>query len=467
MAYTIDVLELQLDLDTQVHTATGGRRAALEHALRSAVRSGRLDVGTTLPSTRALASDLGLSRSTVVAAYEQLTAEGYLRSEHGRATRVARVPALAPAEPDVNVMGPIPTYDFRPGEPDASSFPRAAWLRSMRRVLSDAPDSAFGYADPRGVVELRAVLADYLGRTRSVLTSPSGVRIYGGFGSALGFVGETLRRRGVTKIAVESPAFPIHVDALRLTGLTTVPISIDRDGIVVDRLDALDVGAVLVTPAHQYPTSVTMSSQRRSELVEWARRTDAWIIEDDYDGEFRYDRRPIGALQGLDPERVVYAGTASKSIGAGMRLGWLVVPDGLQADLFRVTQARAGVSAIDQLALADFIAGGHLDRHVRQRRLSYQRRNDLLRAMLESEAPWLDVTPAAAGLHLAATIADANIDESRVLDAADRASVGLLGMRTHHGHSEALPGLAIGFSRPSEHGFGEALDRLADVVRSV
>jgi len=456
------VLDLQLDVTPGV-----GRRAALESALRAAIRSGRLSSGTSLPSSRSLATDLGLSRSTVVAAYEQLVAEAYLQATHGSATRVATLRTPPPAATELDLFGPTPMHDFRPGEPDGSSFPRTRWLRSVRRVLNEAPDAALGYADPRGVLELRTALADYLARTRTVDTSSSAIRVLGGFGAGLGFLADTFRSRGIERIAVEDPMLPFYAHLIRTTGLTTVPIPIDDEGIAIDRLRAADVGAVVVTPAHQYPTGVTMSATRRTNLVDWARDRNAWIVEDDYDGEFRYDRRPIGSLQGLGSDRVIYAGTTSKSLSPALRIGWLVVPEPLRDDLLRVTNVRGGVSAIDQLALADFIERGELDRHVRLMRATYKRRNNGLRAMLADVAPWLEVTGGAAGLHLMARLQSADLDEATVLAAAEEASVGLFGLTTHHRTDAAGVGFAIGFSRPSDHQFPTALEKLEHVLRSL
>ena len=452
------LLDLRFDLESGA-----ARRSALEGALRSAVRSGRLAAGSTLPSTRALASDLGVSRSTVVGAYEQLAAEGYLAATQGSATRVCDVRPETIEDVEVNLFGPTPLHDFRPGEPDPSTFPRARWMQSTRRVMRTVADASYGYQDPRGLPELRSVLADQLARTRSVVASTSSLRIVGGFAAGLSFLAETLRHRGVERIAVEDPMFPFHTDLLALAGLQTVPVPLDAEGIDVERLRAAEVGAVLVTPAHQYPTGITMSPERRGELVAWARNNDTWIIEDDYDGEFRYDRRPIGALQGLAPDRVVYSGTASKSLAPALRVGWLVVPEALRRDLLRVTHMRAGVSALEQLVLADFVERGELDRHVRQMRGRYQERQVALRQVISETAPWLSVGDSAAGLHVMAQLDSSMMDEATVLAAAGAMSVGLLGLSTDHRSNAAGHGFAIGFSRPPEHHFRTALDRLAEV----
>lgn len=460
--------DVQLDIALDAHL---GRRAGLEEALRIAIRSGRLAAGAAVPSTRVLASDLGVSRSTVVGAYEQLVAEGYLAARQGSATRVTELQPEPVAETEVDLFGPTPLHDFRPGEPDRSSFPRVRWLKSTRRVLDTAPDSVFGYPDPRGSTELRSMLADHLARTRSVVATTSSLRIVGGYSAGLSFLAEALRHGGVERVGVEDPMLPYHGQLLRLAGVHTVPVALDSNGIDIERLRSADVGAVLVTPAHQYPTGITMTPERRRELVSWARECDTWIIEDDYDGEFRYDRRPLGALQGLAPDRVVYAGTASKSLSSALRLAWLVVPEGLRSDLLRVTHVRAGVSALDQLVLADFIACGELDRHVRQMRGRYRTRSVALREVLAATAPWLHVGEGAAGLHLMAQIdadlVDADlIDEPTVLGAAAAASVGMSGLITDHRSSAAGAGFAIGFSRPSEHHYREALEHLAEVLET-
>ncbi|MFK8022545.1 MAG: PLP-dependent aminotransferase family protein [Ilumatobacter sp.] len=457
---------MHLDLQLQLPAGTG-RRVALESTLREAIRSGRLDADSSLPSSRSLAADLGVSRSTVVAAYEQLTAEGYLESAHGSGTRVAASRRRAPAALDVDLFGPAPAHDFRPGEPDASSFPRARWLRSVRRVLDGAPDAALGYPDPRGIAELRETIAGYIRRTRTVDTDRAGVRITGGYGAGLGLLAETFRRRGMTRIGVEDPTLPIYTQLLRSVGLRTVPIQVGDEGIDLDQLAEADVGAVVVTPAHQFPTGVTMSPTRRSELVEWARRADTWIVEDDYDGEYRHDRRPIGALQGLAPDRVIYAGTASKSLSPALRLGWLVVPSELRDDLLRVSNVRSAVSAIDQLVLADFIDRGEFDRHVRKMRFVYGRRSTELRAMLADAAPWLRLGDGSAGLHLTGVLDRDAPRETEVLAACTAGSVGVLGLVTDLGASVAGPGLAIGFSRPSQHHFPTALTEFADALATL
>ncbi len=454
-------LMLQIDL-------SDGRRVGLERALRDAIRDGQLPPGTRLPATRELAVECGMARATVVAAYEQLTIEGYLVAKQGAGTRVAEVPITERAEATTpsHVVAPH-IADFRPGEPDAGLFPRSAWSRSVRRVLTESTNQAFGYPDPRGAFALRSTLAEYLGRSRAVLADADGVSIFGGVMSSFGFLGEALLARGVTHVAAEDPSLFLLRDVLSLVGITCVPVPIDAEGVDVNVLSSLDVGAVVVTPGHQFPLGITMSPERRAELIKWANDSGSWIIEDDYDGEFRYDRRPIGALQGLDPDRVIYAGTASKTLSPALRMSWLVVPRELRAGLARAKHLRAGVSSIEQLALADFIDGGTLDRHLRLARATYLKRQRSLTDMLGLQAPWLEVSPSRAGLHLAATINSLAISEASLVEQATRADISVVGFGPLWFGSPTIEGIVLGYSRPAEHQFPTALERLSDFLAGV
>ncbi len=305
------------------------KQRSLEAGLRAAIRAGRLKPGEAVPSSRGLAADLELARATVVAAYDQLVAEGYLAARQGAPTCVAVGPWIVeqdvgePSRPDFRL-------DLIPGEPDSGRFPRAAWLRCTREVLATAPNDLLGYGDPSGLGELRAAIASYLNRTRNAVVTADSTIVVPGAGSGLGQLARLLHRHGATTIAVEEPGFPFHHAILQREGLRLVPVPVNDEGIDIDVLAATASTAVVVTPAHQYPLGTVMSPERRTSLVSWARERDAWIIEDDYDGEFRYDRHPVGALQGLAPDRVVYLGTTSKTLGAGLRVGWLVLPPGLR-----------------------------------------------------------------------------------------------------------------------------------------
>ena len=353
----------------------GQRRAGLERAIRSAIRDGRLVAGDRLPSTRALAADLGLARGTVAEAYAQLTAEGFLTARPGAPTRVAFGIAVTPPQPEI-VSPAIPHFDLQPGTPDVSAFPRAAYLRALRRALAAAPDSALGYHDLRGRPELRAALAAYLGRARGVLADPDRIVVCAGFNEALGLLAEVL----AGSLAMEDPCLHHHRAIVRAAGRRIVPMAVDEQG-----AQPVEADAALLTPAHQFPLGATLAPARRAAFVAWARERETVVIEDDYDGEFRYDRQPAGALQGLDPEHVVYAGTASKTLAPGLRLAWLVLPRALVEPVLEAKARAGGTAVLEQLALAELIGSGAYDRHVRRMRTRYRRRRDALLALLEGD----------------------------------------------------------------------------------
>ena len=373
-------------------------------ALREAVRTGRLVPGTRLPSSRGLAADLGIARNTVADAYAELVAEGWLTARQGSGTRVAqRAEPRRPATRTTRARAvrSRPVHNLLGGSPDLSTFPRADWLKASRRALTAAPNDAFGYGDPRGRIELRTVLADYLARARGVYADPERIMICAGFVQALKLMGPVLRKRRVREVAVESYGLDVHWNLLSDAGLRLPCLPVDGFGARTGELAGLrGVGAVLMTPAHQFPTGVPLHPDRRAAAVDWARGTGGLILEDDYDGEFRYDRQPVGALQGLDPERVVHLGTTSKSLAPGLRLGWMVLPESLVGE---VSEAKGmsdwSSSALDQLTLAEFIESGAYDRHVRSMRLRYRHRRDQLVAALAERAPDVRISGIAAGLH--------------------------------------------------------------------
>jgi GntR family transcriptional regulator/MocR family aminotransferase len=408
--------DLHLDL-------TGPRlRASLMDALRDAVRTGRLSPGTRLPSSRSLAADLGVARNTVADSYAELIAEGWLTAQQGSGTRVARR-----ADPRTTTLAASrtrparvrPTYPLMPGSPNLSEFPRAQWLTAARRALTTAPHDAFGYGDTAGRIELRTVLADYLARSRGVYVDPERVVICAGFHHGLTLMAQALKARRVRAVAVESYGFDVYRDLLTGAGLRIPPLYVDERGArTADLADLRGVGAVLLTPAHQYPTGVELCPDRRATVVDWARATGGLVLEDDYDGEFRYDRQPVGALQGLDPDRVVYFGSVSKSLAPALRLAWMVLPDELVPDILVAKGAVDWSSALEQLTLAEFIASGAYDRHVRSMRLRYRRRRDELVAALAQRG--VRVTGMAAGLQAVLELPRGT--ERSVVDAASRSA---------------------------------------------
>jgi GntR family transcriptional regulator/MocR family aminotransferase len=417
-------------------------RAQIERELREAVRSGRLHAGTALPSTRALAGRLGVSRGVVVEAYAQLAAEGYLSARQGAPTRVAAVAAASRPAAAAVQSEPRPRYDLRPQVPDLSAFPRRAWLAAERRALAALPHAGLDYPPARGAPELRTALAAYLGRARGLVAAPDRIVVTSGTLQSIALLAGVLRRRGVERVAVEQPGFPIHRALLRRHGIHAVRVPVDEDGLVVERLEGSGAGAVLVTPAHQMPMGAVLAPERRAALLDWAARDDALVIEDDYDGEFRYDREPVGALQGLAPERVAYLGSASKVLAPGLRIGWTVLPSWLADDVAdEKGWADAGSPLLGQLALADMVERGELDRHLRRVRASYRRRRDMLLAGIERLFPGVRVLGVAAGLHVAVQPA-ALFDEAALMAAAAERGVAVFAFRAADGASTLLLGYA-------------------------
>ncbi|MEU2053482.1 PLP-dependent aminotransferase family protein [Streptomyces bungoensis] len=454
-----------LGVDLHLEPAgSSGLRRGLTDALRDAVRTGRLAPGTRLPSSRALAADLGIARNTVAEAYADLVAEGWLTARQGSGTRVAEraVPPPAAAAPRRRAPGG-PTYSLVAGIPDLASFPRAEWLKAARRALAGAPFQALGYGDPRGRPELRAALAGYLARARGVRTDPEAIVVTAGFSHALRILGTVLRARGVRTVAVESYGLDVHRALLRDAGLATPALPYDELG--TDTRPLGSEGAVLLTAAHQFPMGTALHPDRRTAVVDWARRTGGLVLEDDYDGEFRYDRQPVGALQGLDPDRVVHLGTASKSLAPGLRLGWMVLPPSLVEEATAAKGHADTVGVLDQLTLAEFMASGAYDRHVRAARLRYRRRRDALAAAVADRAPDVRVTGIAAGLHAVLRLPPGT--EQPVVQAAAWQGLALHGLSLHR-HPEAatdpLDALVVGYGTPPDSAWTGALEALCRVL---
>jgi GntR family transcriptional regulator / MocR family aminotransferase len=374
----------------------------LEEQLRDAIQSGRLSPGQALPSTRMLAEDLAVSRGVVVRAYTQLAAEGYLVLRQGANPRVSTIGVLQTPPPSESPPKARRfRYDLRPERPDLSQFPRRLWLRSVRQALLTAADSDVGYIDRHGLRGLREEIARYLVRARGVAATPDRVVITAGSTHALTLIERVLRQRGEQTIAFENPSHLLFHTLARRTELLPIGVTVDEQGLVVDELAASRAPAVVVSPAHQFPTGVAASVTRRAELLRWAEATGGLILENDYDAEFRYDRAPIGALQGLAPEHVAYIGSTSKTLAPGLRLGWAVLPtdlvDAAAEELWSMTLHLPG---LDQLAFADFMRRGEFDRHLRRMRTLYRRRRDLLVRALQRELPQFPLSGIAAGLHL-------------------------------------------------------------------
>ncbi|HEV8175095.1 MAG TPA: PLP-dependent aminotransferase family protein, partial [Actinoplanes sp.] len=383
----------------------GTLSAQIEGQFRSAIRDGSLRPGTTIPSTRDLSGELGVSRKIVVDAYAQLAAEGYLEMRQGAQPRIASLPiAATPAAPAAGSEVPD-RFDFHPARPDVSSFPRTAWSRCLRDAVTDITVVDLAYGDPFGMTELRDGLADYLGRVRGVVADRGRVVVTNGYQQGLGIVCHTLAARGARRIALEDPSSSEADLIAARAGLEPVRVPVDGLGLRVDLLDGAGVDAVVLTPAHQHPTGVVLAPERRAALVAWLRDRDAIAVEDDYDAEYRYDRPAVGALQGLDHHHVVYAGTVSKVLAPALRLGWLVVPPTLVDRVRHEKQlSDQGTARIEQLAFARFLTRGDLDRHLRRMRVRYRARRDAVIQALAAELPEAVIRGIAAGLHVTAEL---------------------------------------------------------------
>jgi GntR family transcriptional regulator/MocR family aminotransferase len=457
-------LELLVELD---RASTEQLHVQVERALRDGIRSGRLRPGSELPSTRGLAGRLGVSRGVVVEAYAQLAAEGYLDARQGARTRVAPGPARGAGDASAPADRPSgePRYDFHPGLPDVSAFPRAAWLRSTRRALESAPHRSLAYGDVRGAAELREALAAYLGRVRGVVADPGRIVICAGHIQGYTLVCRALRRRGARTIGLEDPGFVLQRIAATHHGLTPVPIAVDAEGLDVDVLARAAPDAVLVTPAHQSPTGAVLSAARRRALLEWAQTTGALVIEDDYDAEFRYDREPVGALQGLDPGRVAYTGSASKTLAPALRLGWFVLPDWLAGEVAgEKAMDDMGSAAIGQLALADFLERGELDRHLRRMRPRYRARREALGVVLARHLPDARLSPSAAGLYSLVELPPGT-DEVALVRAAWRLGAGVHGLApSRFDPSAGPPGLVLGYAGMPEDAIERGVQLIAEAA---
>ncbi|HZM30183.1 MAG TPA: PLP-dependent aminotransferase family protein [Acidimicrobiales bacterium] len=442
----------------------GGRRDGIERALRTAIRSGRLAAGTALPASRALAADLGVARGTVVDAYGQLVAEGYLAARPGGRTVVASLPSVEPSPPPAP-RSPPPAVDLRAGAPDLSLFPAARWAAALRAVLRSESVDALDYAPPRGRPELAEALAAYLGRSRGVVARPAQVVVCAGVDHALAVLARALGDRG--PLALEDPCLHFHRTIVAGAGASVVPAPVDGDGVVVEAL--ADAGTAVVTPARQAVLGVTLAPARRTALLAWARAGDRVVVEDDYDGELRYDRQPIGALQGLDPERVVYLGTLSKSLAPGLRLAWAVVPDGLAGAVDAVLGTHSPVSSLDQLVVAELLGSQAFDRHLRRLRATYRRRRDEFVDRLAAAAPRVGVDGVAAGLHALVGWPPGITTEAAVMAEAEARGIGVTPLAPGWHGDPRGEGVMVGYGRPPAHDlrrcYGAFAVLMADITR--
>ncbi|NIK54675.1 PLP-dependent aminotransferase family protein [Kribbella shirazensis] len=438
----------------------------LESGIRTRIRAGLLRAETVMPSTRALAQNLGLSRGVVVEAYQQLVAEGYLVSRAGGKTQVADIAVVEPTIAAPAASGP-PRIDFRYSRPDVSEFPRAAWLRSVRRVLNETPYRSLAYIDGRGTIELRTALSDYLNRVRGTAARPENMLICNGFAQGSRLLLQVLAAQGRTRLAVEDPSDNDLRDVAQAAGLEVVGVPMLETGIDVAALEQSGADVVLVTAAHQFPTGAVASAETRAALVAWATARDGLVIEDDYDAEYRYDREPIGAMQGLAPDRVAYAGTASKTLAPGLRLGWLILPSWLVEPM---AQAKLmddrGSPVFDQLAFADFVARGEFDRHLRRMRPRYRILRDTLVDRLAARIPELEPVGVSAGLHVM-TWLPPDLGEDALREAALQRGLGVYGLAPYWVAGDGPAGLVFGYGSLRRKEVVEGIDLLADAIATI
>ena len=431
----------------------------LYFALRDAILAGRLPPGQRLPPTRVLAAALGMGRNTVLAAYDQLAAEGYVDGRTGAGTFVRAALGDGPALPDRPALpqgAPRPSalarrlsgerfhphsawLPFRAGVPALEEFPWEVWARLLRRRWRRPGLDLTMARDPAGLMALRVAVADYLRESRALRCSADQVLIVGGGQQALDLAARLLLDPGDV-VAVEDPGFRGADAALAAAGATLAPVPVDDAGLRVEALPA-QARAVLVTPSRNFPLGVTLSLERRLALLAWARRAGAWVIEDDYDSEFRFDGRPVASLQGLDEDgRVVYLGTFSRALFPGLRLGYLVVPEALAETAGSVRGLLDGSpSTVHQAALADFFDEGWFSGHLRAMRGLYAERRSVLVEALGSGLP---ISGADGGMHLILGVAD----DARLVHALAREKVEAAALSQFHRGAVSRSGLVLGFA---------------------
>jgi len=458
---------------------------------RQAILGGLLRSGQRIPSTRALAAELEISRFPVLAAYEQLLHEGYLAGRigagtfvsgtlpddalrpvagaraSGRSAQAARQARPVRREPE-RERSDGGLRPFRMSLPGLDQFPLAIWARLVARHARALTPVLMAYGDPAGLQVLREAVAEYLRTARAVRCEADQVIILSGSQAALRVAATVLLARG-DLVAVEEPGYPGARDALRASGAELAPVPVDEQGLSVAALERLGarVRAAYVTPSHQYPLGVSMTATRRLELLEWAERHGSWLLEDDYDSEYRYVSRPLGSLQGMDGHgRVIYIGSFSKVLFPSLRVGYLIVPQALRQDFLEAREALDIFSpALSQLTLADFLAEGHFARHLRRMRAVYlNRRGALLEGLTRYCAGRLTVLNADGGLHAAAAL-PAGTDDAAVVARMDRHGLTATALSTCYTIAPRRSGLLLGFGGFGERRLLEATRLLGTVLR--
>ncbi|WP_233486776.1 MocR-like pyridoxine biosynthesis transcription factor PdxR [Zhihengliuella sp. ISTPL4] len=462
--------ETLLDLDADTPGARSSLRDRVERALRRAIDEGRLEPGSALPPSRALAETLGVSRWVVTEAYGQLVAEGVLDARTGSATRVSLGPGTALPRPPA--PGPSPSsdaappirYDLRPGIPDLRATPRSRWAAALRNALASLPDHDLAAAHPRGYAPARDAVAAYLSRSRRADPDAARVTITHGATDGMDLLTRELHRRGHRTILVEDPSWPRLRAVAESNGLRPVPVPVDEDGVDTDVLAALSAQtgarAALVTPAHQFPFGAALSPGRREQVIRWARAHRALIIEDDYDAEFRYDRRPIPALQRLAPDHVALIGSLSKSVSPALGLGWMLLPTTISPPI-----SASPPSLVDQAALAHFLTRGDFERHLRTARSRFRHRRARLLDAIRRDLPGLDVTGIAAGMHLVLALPTGTRAAALTSGGAEL-GLGLTALQRYVTATPRRESLVLGYGNLDDALIEEAVARLALLIRN-
>lgn len=453
-------------------------------ALKQRIESGELPAGSRLPGSRELARKLKVARGTVVSAYAQLEAEGFCETRPRSGTRVAQLPVLAdeasrcgdarsaspPHQPlRWRLADARPEFDLRPGLPNAGDFPHALWARLARQELKRGAEQRFSYPDPEGLPRLRVAVAEHLRRRRGLVCSANQVMITQGAQQAFSLIARTLLPVGMP-VAVEDPGYQGFSQAAQAAGIDVASVPVDEQGLVVAKLRDLGVSGVCVTPAHQFPSGVILSAPRRRELITWADTRDAWIIEDDYDSEYRFDAAPVEPLKQLDVGgRVLLVGSFSKTMFPDLRLGYVVGdPQHLQLLALMKNLDDAGSSTLNQAMLAAFMEDGHYDRHLRRSQRAVAQRRRALIAALSRHFGDITLPGAQAGLHLVVDLGLAAEQERAVVRLAARRGLGLYAQgsfaRDDGGAVTAAAGLVLGFARLEAEQLDLAVARLARIV---